>query len=286
MATKNKSSRSKNKKPADKTTKAAASTKLTTKRTSNLLKLRNLNIGLAVVLFAQAVVLLIISKSVSLPVVEHYLAKDTLASQITGQTVWAAAVRHLFDVNLAVVIAITLLLAVIIRALAGGFWAKRFDNDMNAKVNKLRWAEYASAGGLLLLTVALINGIFDVSTLILLFALNLIAALYMFSSEKYKLKLAPWIVNSLAVLATLLPWLIIAQYVKGAIIFGDGLPVYIYVLDSVLFVLYLAGCFNFYKISRAKGKWSNYSYGEKLTMITTLVSYSALVWIVFAGVLS
>ncbi len=293
MATNKGTTRGKTKKTAAKKSSKAASAKTqastrakaTKKTKGNLFNLSTLNIALALVLLIQVVLLLVFSNGHSVPIVEHFIAKDTLESQASGQAVWATALQRLFDLNLAIIIAATLLVAAIIRGLAGSLWAKHFNDDLNKKVNCLRWAEYATAGGLLLLTVGLVNGINDISTLILLFGLNLVAALYMYSSEKYNLKLAPWIVNSFVVLTTLLPWLIIAQYIKGAFLYGDGLPGYAYWVNGVLFALYLIGAYNYFRISRSKGRWGDYAYGEKLTMLITFVSYSALAWIVFVGLL-
>ncbi len=293
MATKKRPNSAKNKKPGAKVAavkKSTASAVSAVKSTKTGQKagqdtLNKWNIGLAVVLLAQAIVILVISKSVSVPVVEHFLAKDTLATQVTGKTVWALGIRHLFDIYLASIIASVLIVAAVVRGLAGTLRRKNYEADLAARVNKMRWTEYGLAGGLLITTLALVNGIYDISQLISLFALTLLAALVVFVLENYKVKFAPWLVNSFAVLTALLPWLLIAQYLKGALIFGDGLPRYAYWLDGVLFALFIGQSINFYLMRRGKGRWNSYIYGEQGFMLLSLASYSVLAWLVFAGAL-
>lgn len=283
MATKKTTKRTKKTK---KTLVAATSAKsANTSVKTNASKLRNWNMALALILLAQAIVILVISKGISLPVVDHYLAKDTLASQTANKTVLALTVRHLFDIHLASLLAAILIIAAAIRGLAGSLFAKRYQAGIESKVNRMRWAECAFAGGLVIVTIGLINGVYDISQLVTLFALTLLAAVFLLVLEQNSSKFAPWIVNTFAILAALLPWLVVGQYLKGALIYGNGLPHYIYWVDGALFAIFIAQAVNFYLQRRGTGAWKNYIYSEKVFMFLSLATYSTLAWVVFAGVL-
>src|SRR5258708_1277299 len=102
MATKKTAGKAKTNKTAIKNSvKSATVSRQTNSRLNvRITALKRWNIIIAVLLAAQALAIFIIGKAVTLPVVTHYLAKDTLASQAIGHTVLAPAVRQLFFIDI------------------------------------------------------------------------------------------------------------------------------------------------------------------------------------------
>ncbi len=249
--------------------------------------LNKLNIVVVAALFVQAVVLLVISKSFSLPVVTHYLTVDSLASKAAGHTVWAAAARHLFDVNIALLLAMILLAGTVFYGLSAVWLRKRYENDLKAKSNRLRWFNFGLAGGLSLVTIGLLNGVYDAALLMALFSLVALNALFAIVLETYnsKRQFANWVINSFAFFVWLMPWLILDAYLKGAIIYGQGLSHYIYWLNGSIFVLFAASALNMFMTSKAKGRWSNYLFSEWTYVVLGFVTSTALVWQIFFGTL-
>src|SRR5579885_1602201 len=88
-------------------------------KTDNESKQLNLfNFGLAIIFFIQAILVVLLSRNVLVPVNTHFLTKDNLASQAAGHIVWAEASRHLFDIRLANLLALILVIAAIVHLLA------------------------------------------------------------------------------------------------------------------------------------------------------------------------
>ncbi len=244
------------------------------------------NIGLAVLFGLQAVAILIFSKSVSLPVVTHYLAPDTLASQAAGHNVMALAVRHAFDIRLAYLVAAFLLISALVHFLLTTNLRKRYEKDLKQGFNQLRWINYALSSGIMLIAIAMLNGIYDVSTILTIFVLVVLLNLLAFLGE---INTATRRVQRHSFLGLITAggavWLVVAAYIKGALLYGNGLPHYVYWLDVSIFVLTLFMAANIWLVFRAKGKWANYLYGEQIYMIISFVVKTALAWQIFFGIL-
>ncbi len=260
-----------------------------TKSRSKSIKFESLykgNVGLAVLFALQAIAILILSKSVSLPIVTHYLSPDTLATQSAGHNVLALAVRHEFDVRLSYLVAAFLFIPAIFHLLVATNLRKRYENDLKQGVNELRWINYAISAGLLMVVVDLINGINDISTLLAVFILvglvNLLALLGEISTINKRSKrhsLLGLIAAGGAV------WLVVAVYLKSAIFYGNGLPHYVYWIDGSVFALTLGLVANIWLEFKGKGKWANYLYSEQIFMILSFTIKTALAWQIYFGLL-
>lgn len=262
-----------------------AKQKRQTSDNSNTGGLRPLNIGLAIVFFVQAILILVLSRNISAPVNTHYLTSDTLASQAAGHTVWAEASHHLFDVRLAYLLALILFIATIFHLLAATMLRPWYEADLK-KANRLRWIEYGVNGGLILLAVAFMNGIVDISTLFVLFMLIIGLGLLTLLVEQLGriASGARWLVNGLAIITGLVPWIIIACYLIDAAIFGASrLPTFVYWLDITIFLLFAATAAIFYGRKHQLGRWADAIYTEKTFMVLGLATKTALAWQIFFG---
>lgn len=245
------------------------------------------NIIIAVLLFAEAIVLIVLANSQSFPITTSFLTIDNLTSTAAGHTVLAPATRHLLDINIVYLITGYLLIASALHTLKATFWRKKYENDLKKGVNRLRWLEYILAGGLVVLTVSLLNGIYDISTLLAIFALTEILALFALLVEAHKeiSKNHPRVVNKIALVAWVTPWLILAAYLFGAQVYGHSLAAYIYWIDATVFLLFLAKPINMYMTNHKRGRWANYIYGEGMYMALGFIVKTALTWQIFFGLL-
>src|SRR3989344_3398820 len=206
--------------------KKSVSKKKTSKTKSKAVTLRGLNnwnMGLAAVFVSQAAAILLLGNNSSLPVTTTYLTTDSLASKAAGHTVWDAAVHHLFDIKLIYLLAVILLVGAIAHALFATQYRAKYEADLKQGINRARWIEYILGGGLVLIAVALINGVYDFSTLLAIFALTEILALFslLVESQQQAVQRHPRVTDKLAFVAGITPWLITAIYLFGAQIYGN-----------------------------------------------------------------
>ncbi|OGL29822.1 hypothetical protein A3D14_02470 [Candidatus Saccharibacteria bacterium RIFCSPHIGHO2_02_FULL_47_12] len=253
---------------------------------AQLNNLRVWNLATGLILAVQAVVLIVVGSSASVAVTNGYLTKNTLASQAAGKTVMSPATHHLFDVRLSYIIAALLLLAAATKLLVATIYRERYEADLKQSINRSRWLGYSLSGGLALVTVALINGVSDIATLISIFALTEILALICVLIESVKdLKKHPRIAAKLPFVAGITPWLVVAIYLFGAQIYGSpGLPAYVYFVDASIFSLLLATAAIMWMNGHKRRKFADYIYTERACILVNFVLLSALAWQIYGGV--
>jgi len=258
--------------------------KLITKLKS--VKLNSWNLILAATYAAQAIVILVVSNTRSLPVTTSYLAADPLASQAAGHQVLAAASHHIFDINLIYLVVAILFIAAIAHALVATTYSVKYEVDIQKGINKARWIESAFSASLMLVVIALLVGVNDLASLIMLFGLTAIMNLAGLIVEIYNhgKRNRYWLTNVISGIAGIVPWLVIAIYITSSGIYGNRLPAFVYWVVGSIFILFLGTSANMILQQRHQGKWSDYLYGERLFMILSLVAKTALAWQVFAGV--
>jgi len=245
------------------------------------------NIALAVIFAAQAVAILVISKTVTLPIVTHFLTTDSLASQAAGRTVLAPAVRHLFDIHIASLVAAFLLVSAAAHGALATVHRKTYEAGLTRRVNKTRWIDYGIGASLMMGVIAMINGVHDISSLLMMTALVVLLHGLAYKTELYNKAVKQ--INRLSLGGILVAggavWLTIDIYVKGAIVYGTGLARYIYWMDGITFVLLLAIAANIWLVARQKGKWADYLYGERTYMTLSFLVRTALAWQIYVGLL-
>ncbi len=287
MATNKTKARVKTKKANAKNSQSATASKQpATKQRSTMKSLKKWNIIVAVLFALQAAAILIIGKAYALPVETHYLAIDSLASQLAGHNVLAPAVRRIFDIDIRYLVMAFLLVSAAIHVLLATIRRNKYESDLKQNVNHLRWIDYAITAGLMLVLIAMLNGVYDVATLITIFALvGILHFLAYFGEAKiegWRNKLHTFVALTFA---GAIVWLTVAVYVKGAVLYGNGLNHWVYWIDAIIFAITLGLAYNTLQVFRAKGKWANYLFGERLFMAMSFVAKTALTWLVFAGFL-
>jgi len=129
-------------------------------------------------------------------------------------------------------------------------------------------------------------GIYDIVSLIALFSINACMNLFGLLMEAYnqnrqKVAWSPYIFGTFA---GLIPWVGISIYLVGAGQNGD-VPSFVYWIFLTIAITFFSFAFNMILQYRAKGRWADYLFGEKVYMILSLVAKTALAWQVFAGTL-
>ncbi len=273
--------------PASNTTKATKTAKKEVSTESKIKNLRKWNFVMAFLHFIQGVAVVILSTDALFPVTTTYLTTDSLAS--TDQApVLVNATRNLVDVNLAYVIALFFFISALAHLLIATVYRKKYESNIVKGLNKARWYEYGISASVMMIAIAMLSGVQDLSTLVMIFGATLVMNLCGLIMEIHNQTTTKtsWISYVVGTIAGLGPWVVIGIYFWGTNQFGDGsIPSFVYAIYASLFLFFSCFAVNMYLQYKGVGKWKDYLYGEKVYMILSLVAKSALAWQVFFGTL-
>jgi hypothetical protein len=167
-------------------------------------------------------------------------------------------------------------------------YKNNYESDLKQGVNKARWIEYSFSASTMMVGIALLSGIYDLSSLIMIFTLVAIMNLMGLVMEIWNqtTKKTRWMSFVIGCIAGAVPWLVFVIYIWGANVYGSGnVPTFVYWIYLSIFLFFNSFAVNMFLQYKKKGKWADYLYGEKVYMILSLVAKSALAWQVFAGTL-
>jgi len=254
----------------------------------NLSHLQRWNFWLAGIFAVVGLAVLFVSASKSLPVYAGYLTPDPVATEITGQTALNVASRHLFDVPVAPLLAAICLVAAVGHGLVATLYRPQYEADLKKRLNKVRWIEYGVTGGLAIALVALLGGVVEFSTLILLLVLTLVMHLLGLLREVHHRgkPASGWLACIIGGIAGVVPWLVIAGSFWATTVFGSGsIPGFVYWLYGSLLAVFLAFAANAYLEFKRPGTKQDYLRTEQRYMLLGAAAKLLLVIQVFRGVL-
>lgn len=246
-----------------------------TPRTS-LDRLRRQNVVVGSLHLLQAVAVLVLTNDLAFPVTAAFLQGDPVAQR------GPQPVEQLFEVPVGPVIAVFLLLAAIdhllmaVPPLRG--W---YERNLAYGRNYARWIEYSVSASLMLVLIAMLAGIWDLSGLIGLFGLNTAMILFGLLQEKDHQPGGDMHAFWFGTLAGLMAWATIGVYLLA----GATPPTFVFAIFVSLFVFFMTFGVNQYLQYARVGPWVDYVHGERVYLWLSLVAKSALAWQVFANVL-
>ncbi|MBP6962767.1 heliorhodopsin HeR [Candidatus Saccharibacteria bacterium] len=236
---------------------------------------------------AQGVAVIVLSQNGLFPVTTNYLTVDTIADAGAAPTL-VPATRFLFDVNLAYLVAAFFFMSAIAHLVIATVYRKKYEANLDRGINKARWIEYGISASTMMVGIAMLSGVSDLSTLMMIFGGTLVMNLLGLLMEVHNQTTlrTSWLSFNIGTLAGILPWITVAVYFWGANQYGEGnIPTFVYYIYGSMFVFFSSFAVNMYLQYKKKGKWADYFYGEKTYMILSLVAKSLLAWQVFAGAL-
>ncbi|NIR86146.1 hypothetical protein GWO13_00700 [Candidatus Bathyarchaeota archaeon] len=234
--------------------------------------------------FIQFALMMVLSNDFSLPVTSSYLEFNP-ATQSLGLTNYTIA-----DIMLGPLVALFLLISSVAHfSLASPWGYPWYVRNLKKHINYARWYEYALSSSVMIVVIAMLVGVYDVGTLIPLFAINACMNLFglMMELHNQTTEKTNWTAYFFGVFAGVIPWVVIAIYLVGASVAAAGrIPDFVYwIFVSIAFF------FNIFAVNmilqyKQVGRWKDYLYGERMYVILSLVAKSALAWQVFAGTLT
>lgn len=243
--------------------------------------LKRLNLIMASLHGIQAVAILLLSKSFNLPISGSFLSFNQ-----TSQSLEPAS-RELFNLSLPFLIFIFFVLSSVFHLAIATFYNKKYTQNLKQGINKARWIEYSLSASIMMVAISLLVGIYDLSSLVMLFTLTAIMNLCGLIMEVHNqtTKKTNWLSYWVGCLAGIVPWLVIAFYLWLGADSGSRAPTFVYYIFISIFLFFNCFAINMILQYKKVGPWKDYLYGERAYIILSLVAKSLLAWQVFAGTL-
>ena len=157
--------------------------------------------------------------------------------------------------------------------------------QLETKRNYARWIEYSFSSSLMIVIIAMLPGITDISALIALFGVNASMILFGLLMEKYEQPGTPsWVSYSFGVVTGSVPWIAIAVYLWSPGSTAEP-PAFVYGIFFSLFIFFNSFALNMVLQYKRTWRWRSYIFGEKTYIFLSLTAKSLLAWQVFAGTL-
>lgn len=244
--------------------------------------LRRFNAIMGVIHLAQFVLMLIVSNDFSLPITTLYLRFDAGSGQLVQN------LQEAGKVLIGPATAVFLLISALAHLSLATFGYKYYVRNLKMHINRARWYEYAFSSSLMIVIIAMLNGMYDLSSLILIFSLNAMMILfgYMMELHNQTTQRTDWTSFIFGCIAGIVPWIAIFIYLLGANSSPDTeVPGFVYGIVVSLFVFFNSFAANMVLQYRKVGRWKDYLFGERMYIVLSLVAKSALAWQIFFGTL-
>ncbi len=197
------------------------------------------------------------------------------------------ATRTIFNVNFAWLVASFLFMSALAHLIIITKYRKKYVQDLKKGINRARWIEYSISASTMMVAIALLSGMSDIASLVMVFGLVAVMNLLGLVMEvvNSNQKKVGWLSFIVGCIAGIVPWVAFGIYVWAANAYSIyGVPGFVYGIYASIFIFFNCFAINMYLQYKKVGPWSNYLYGEKVYIILSLVAKSALAWQVFGGV--
>ena len=246
-------------------------------------RLRLFNVAMGTLHLAQGAGMLFLSSDFTLPLRTTFLDSDPQREEIVTLT------NTVFDLRLGPLVAVFLLISAAAHyLLASPVIHPWYVSNLRKHINYVRWYEYALSSSVMIVVIAMLSGMFDLPSLVLIFALNATMIFFglMMELHNQTTDKTNWTAFNLGVFAGIVPWVVIFWYFSGAVANSeDAVPKFVYGIIASLFVFFNVFAVNMVLQYRKIGPWRDYLFGERMYILLSLFAKSALAWQVFSGTL-
>jgi hypothetical protein len=160
--------------------------------------------------------------------------------------------------------------------------------NLRNKMNPIRWWEYAFSSSVMIIFISLAFGILDFWVIVLIFVLNFLMNMFGLFMEKYNqyTKQTSWLPYWLGWIAGIMSWIVIlGTFLSFDLGVDQAIPTFVYVAIVMYFIFFNSFALNMFLQYKRIGPWKDYLFGERGYQILSLVSKSALAWLVFMGLI-
>ena len=242
--------------------------------------LRKVNLFAGILHLAQMVAVLALSNDFSLPINATYMSGPP------GST-FAAPVK-LFSTPVGLTVAIFLGLSALAHFIvASPQFFGRYSAGLAQQRNYFRWVEYSISSSVMIVLIAQVTGVSDVTSLISIFGVNAAMILFGWLQEKYETPgNGGWLPFIFGCIAGIVPWVALMFYVFSIGGPSDSsAPGFVYGIVLSIFIFFNSFALVQWLQYKKVGKWSDYLRGERTYVTLSLVAKSLLAWQIFANTL-
>lgn len=255
------------------------------------LRLRLFNLVMGVFHLIQAGIMFAISNDTAYNLTTRFFSATIVGDEFIPSIV----TEEIASIQLGPAIALFLLLSAVAHFLIAtpGIY-EWYRENLKKGINVARWIEYSFSSSIMLVVIAILSGMFDAPSLLLLFTLNatMIWFGHLMELHNQTTEKTNWISFIYGSVAGFVPWIVIGWYFFAALnnitapeLEGEIPPTFVYFILGSLFVFFNTFAINMFLQYKKIGPWKNYLFGEAMYIILSLVAKSALAWQVFAGTL-
>lgn len=245
-------------------------------------RLRRFNGVMGFLHLIQGILMIVLSNDTAYPFYTNYLTFDLEKLQLlpeslrVGELVFGPAVASF------------LLLSAVAHFILATFGYKWYVRHLERGMNPGRFYEYALSSSLMMILIAMLNGMWDVPSLVLIFGLNASMNLFgiMMEYDNENREKVRWAGFIYGTIAGIIPWVALAMYLIGAGGGESGPPTFVYFILVSIFIFFNSFAVNMYLQYKKVGPWKNYLFGETVYIVLSLVAKTALAWQIFAGTLA
>lgn len=229
----------------------------------------------------QAIAIVVLSRSFTLPISGSYLRFDQQTQSLEPTT------TTLFHISLPLLLFVFFALSAIAHLTIATLYRKSYESNLKQGMNKARWVEYALSASTMMIAIALLVGIYDAMSLIMIFGLTAIMNLMGLAMEVHNQTTSRtnWLTYWIGCLAGIVPWITVAFYMWLGAANGSAAPSFVYWIFVSIFLFFNCFAINMVLQYKKIGPWKDYLYGERAYIILSLVAKSLLAWQVFGGTL-
>ncbi len=240
----------------------------------------------------QGIIMIIISNQFKLPIQSPFLS-----FAIAGKTI-SAQPQVLFELRIGPLVAVFLFLSALahfLTVLPGIYpW---YVKNLGRRINYIRWWEYAFSSSVMIVIIAMLNGIYDLPSLLMMFVLNALMNFWGLMMEVHNQPLPAsssgnsphktnWTPFLFGCLAGIVPWIVIVIYLVTLKSNLDAtVPDFVWAILASIFVFFNIFALNMLLQYKKVGRWKDYLFGERVYILLSLVAKTLLAWQVFAGIL-
>ena len=239
--------------------------------------LRRYNLVAGALHAASGTLILILANSFSLPVTANYMTgpPGTTKRQLV----------HLADLRLAWLVAAFFFLSAAAHLLIVGPLRQRYEDEIAKSRNPYRWIEYSVSSSLMIVAIAQLTGIADVTALVALVGVNASMIGFGWIQERYEQPGGSLMPFWLGCGAGAVPWIAIGFYLIGPGASAHA-PGFVYGIYVSLFLAFNCFALVQYLQYRRIGRFADYLVGEKTYLVLSLAAKSLLAWQIFASALA
>jgi len=242
--------------------------------------LQRLNVGAAILHGVQAIVVIVAANDFKLPVTTFFL------NDAPGKGLDPTRLTQQFDVRIAWGIFGFLALSSLFHAIASiGKGRTAYLAELSAGRNRFRWVEYSLSSTLMILMIAMVFGITEITALIGIAGANVSMILFGWIMEVINEPGKPvWFTPFwFGCIAGIVPWIALIIYLFGP---GPDMPNFVYGVFVSIFIFFNLFALNQWLQYKQVGKWRDYIFGERVYLILSLSAKSALAWQIFGNTLA